>query len=73
MRIDSDSDDGQALQPARDIGGLTVNTVVAALEDVGKCGQPLTHLPELAKLSETLTVFRSELDRSSANRLIMDV
>ncbi len=73
VRIDSDSDDGQALQPARDIGQLTVNAVVAALEDVGKSGQPLTHLPELAKLSETLTVFRSELDRSSANRLIMDV
>ena len=73
VRIDSDSDDGQALQPARDIGQLTVNAVVAALEDVGKSDQPLTHLPELAKLSETLTVFRSELDRSSANRLIMDV
>ncbi|WP_319406080.1 YihY/virulence factor BrkB family protein [uncultured Desulfosarcina sp.] len=73
VRIDSDSDDGQALQPARDIGSLTVNAVVAALEDVGKSGQPLTHLPDVATLSETLTAFRSELDRSAANRLVMDV
>jgi membrane protein len=73
VKIDSESDDGQALQPARDIGSLTVNAVVAALEDVGENGQPLSHLPDVAALSETLTAFRSELDRSTANRLVMDV
>ncbi len=73
VKIDSDSDDGKALQPARDIGSLTVNTVVAALEDVGKNGRPLTYLPDAQTLSETLKEFRSELDRSPANRLVMDI
>ena len=36
VRIDSESDNGQTLQPARDIGSLTVNAVIAALEDVGE-------------------------------------
>ncbi|MBC2711828.1 MAG: YihY/virulence factor BrkB family protein [Desulfosarcina sp.] len=73
VRIDSDSTHANTLQPARDIGSLTVNTVVAALEDVGKNSRPLPHLPDVQPLSETLTVFRSELDRSAANRLIMDI
>jgi membrane protein len=73
VKIDSPSDNEPALQPARDIGNLTVNAVVTALEDVGENGQPLSHLPEVATLSETLTVFRSELDRSAANRLVMNV
>ena len=63
----------KALQPARDIGSLTVNAVVAALEDVAENGRQLTHLPDAQRLAETLTTFRSELDRSAANRLIMDI
>lgn len=73
VRIDSDSDNGMALQPARDIGSLTVNTVVTALENVSKNGWPLPHLPDAEALSETLTALRSELDRSAANRLVMDI
>lgn len=73
VKIGGDSDNGSALQPARDIGRLTVNAVVAALEDVGKNGGPLTHLPDAQTLSETLTEFRSELDRSPSNRLVMDI
>ena len=73
VRIDSESDSEQALQPARDIGSLTVNAVVAALEDVGGKGLSLTHIPDTKTLSETLTAFRSELDRSAVNRLVMEV
>ena len=73
VRIDSHSDDGHALQPARDIGSLTVNSVVAALEDVGGNGGPLTHSQDAETLSETLTALRSELDRSASNRLLKDV
>ena len=73
VRIDSDSDNGLALQPARDIGSLTVGSVVAALEDVGKNDGPLPHLQDAETLSETLTALRSELDRSSSNRLLKDV
>ena len=73
VRIDSDSTPANTLQPARDIGSLTVSTVVAALEDAGENGRPLPPLPDTETLAETLTAFRSELDRSAANRLIMDV
>ena len=73
VRIDSDSDDGPALQPARDIGSLTVNSVVAALENVGNGDGPLPHLTDAETLSETLTKLRSEMDRSASNRLLKDV
>ncbi len=73
VRIDSHSDDGHALQPARDIGSLTVNSVVAALEDVGNNDGLLPHLPDAETLSETLMALRSELDRSASNRLLKDV
>ena len=72
-RIDRDSDNGLALQPARDIGILTVSTVIAALEDVGKKDPVQTHLPDTETLSETLRALRSELDRSTANRLVTDI
>ncbi len=73
VRIDSDSDDGHALQPARDIGSLTINSVVAALEDVGSSDDLLPYLPDAERLSETLMALRSELDRSASNRLLKDV
>ena len=73
VKIDRESDNGQALQPARDIGNLTVNAVVAALEDVGKNDGLQPHLTEAETLSETLTALRSELDRSASNRLLKDI
>ncbi len=73
VKIDRESDNGQALQPARDIGNLTVNEVVAALEDVGNHDGLLSHLPEAEPLSETLTALRSELERSASNRLLKDI
>ncbi|BBO70543.1 hypothetical protein DSCA_44730 [Desulfosarcina alkanivorans] len=73
VRIDRNGDDDKAIQPARDIGLLTVNSVVAALDDVGQNGRPLAHLPEAETLSETLAALRSELERSPANRLLVDV
>ena len=73
VKIDRESDNGQALQPARDIGNLTVNEVVAALEDVGNNDGLLSHLPEAEPLSETLTALRSELERSASNRLLKDI
>ncbi len=73
VRIDGDANRSRALQPARDIGSLTVNTVITALEDVGNNGRPLPQLPAVASLSEALAEFRSELDQSDTNRLIVDV
>ncbi|MBR9987172.1 MAG: YihY/virulence factor BrkB family protein [Desulfosarcina sp.] len=73
VRIDSHSDDGHALQPARDIGSLTVGSVVTALEDVGNNDGLQPQLPDAERLSETLMALRSELDRSASNRLLKDV
>ncbi|MEE4112392.1 MAG: YihY/virulence factor BrkB family protein, partial [Desulfobacteraceae bacterium] len=73
VRINGDSDDGDALQPARDIGSLTVNSVVTALEDVGNNDGLPPHQPDAETLSETLMALRSELDRSASNRLLKDV
>jgi membrane protein len=73
VRVDSGDPQNSALQPARDIGGLTVNHVVAALEDVGRGGLPPAHSADAAPLAKTLAAFRAELDRSDANRLIMDI
>lgn len=73
VRVESDSNHAKALQPARDIGTLTVNNVVTALEDVGQDGRPAIHPPDAKSLSETLEAFRTELDRSSANRLLVDL
>lgn len=73
VRIENDANGASALQPARDIGSLTVNDVVAALEKVGQDTGPLPPLPEVASLSETLADFRAALERSDANRLIKDI
>ena len=73
VHIDGDADNRSAVQPAQDIHRLTVNTVIAALADVGGDSGRLAHVPETESLSETLMEFRSELDRSVANRLIMDI
>jgi membrane protein len=73
VRIDQEGDNDKALQPARDIGNLTVNSVVAAMEDVGEGSRALARLPDTEMLAETLTALRSELDQSPANRLLRDV
>jgi len=73
VRIEGESNGDQALQPARDIGSLTVNDVVAALDDVGKNNGPLPRIPEMDALNATLTEFRSVSGGSDANRLIKDL
>lgn len=73
VRIEDQANGDQALQPARDIGSLTVNDVVAALDDVGQNNGPLPRLPAMEKLSATLTAFRSVSECSDANRLIKDL
>jgi membrane protein len=73
VRIDHDSDKSKALQPARDIGSLTISAVVTALDNVGENDRQLPLLPEGDTLAEKMTVLRSELDRSAANQLLVDV
>ena len=70
VRIDSGRSHGGALQPARDIGSLTVNDVVTALDAVGASDRPLPHLSAGGAISKTLAAFREELDHCDANRLV---
>lgn len=70
--IDNGATAEKALQPARDIHSLTLNTVIAALEDVGSNGRALPRRPELEALSEALQGLHADMDRSEANRPIMD-
>jgi membrane protein len=72
-RVDSESDNGKALLPARDIGTLTIRDVITALDDVGENDRPLPPLAKGDALAETMTLLRSELDRSAANRLLMEI
>ncbi|WP_319522401.1 YihY/virulence factor BrkB family protein [uncultured Desulfosarcina sp.] len=73
VRVEAEANGDHALQPARDIGSLTVNDVVTALDDVGQDNGPLPRLPEMETLSSTLTKFRSVSEDSDANRLIKDL
>ena len=73
VRIDGESDNASAVQPAQDIHRLTISTVIAALADVGGNRKQLAQVPDTENLKEVLQAFRHELDQSAANRLIMDV
>ena len=73
VRVENESDDEPAVQPAQDIHRLTVNTVIAALADVGGNPQRLARLPESETLNSVLAAFRRELDQSASNRLIMEL
>ena len=73
VRIDGESDNPSAVQPAQDIHRLTISTVIVALADVGGNSKQLAQVPDTESLKDVLQAFRHELDRSAANRLIMDV
>jgi membrane protein len=73
VQIDSGKSPGRALQPARDIGSLTANAVVTALDEVGASDRPLPYLSAGGSLSKTLAAFREELDRCDANRLVKEL
>ncbi|BBO90785.1 YihY/virulence factor BrkB family protein [Desulfosarcina ovata] len=73
-RIERGTNGDTALQPARDTGGLTLNRVLDALDAVGENNNlPLNHLPAVQTLSESLTALRETMDRSDANRLVVDI
>jgi membrane protein len=73
VRLDGDSNGPSAVQPARDIHKLTVNTVLAALADAGGNRQRLAQVPDADSLTQALMALRHELDRSAANRLILEL
>lgn len=65
--------DEPAWQPARDIRGITVRTVLDALERSGSVDLPFTPTDDLRAVSEILDAFGATIDRSPENRLITEL
>ena len=57
-------------QPTRDIRGITVKTVLDALERSGSVDLPFTPRGDFREISDTLDAFEATIGRSPENRLI---
>jgi len=62
-----------AYQPARDINIITINSIIKTLEQKGVDNIPVAQTPELQSLSEVLSTFSDEIEKSPANRLLKDI
>ena len=60
-------------QPAIDVGRITVKYVLESLEARGHSDIPVGETEELNKLSECLTVFANDIEKSPANILLKDI
>ncbi|MDP2647566.1 MAG: YihY/virulence factor BrkB family protein [Desulfobacterales bacterium] len=60
-------------QPARDIGQLSVNSVIDVLEHLGTETLPVAQSEAFRRLSEALKTFRETVEKSPANLLIKDI
>ena len=64
---------GLFYQPARDINGITINSIIEALEQIGVDNIPVVQTSELKVLSETLQSFSHVIEKSPSNRLLKDI
>jgi len=60
-------------QPARDINGITIKSIIEALERIGVDNIPVAQTSELKVLSETLQAFSDVIEKSPSNRLLKDI
>ena len=60
-------------QPARDINGMTIKSIIEALERIGVDNIPVAQTAELEVLSETLQSFNDVIEESPSNRLLKDI
>ncbi len=65
--------DNALYQPAVDTEKITIEYVVQALEQKGNANIPVKKTNELAKLSECLSLFASDIEKSPANMLLKDI
>ncbi len=63
----------RGFQPARDIGVLTIQHVVDAMEQRGINTIPFAKTHEFSMISETLETFRKTIEELPANRLLKDL
>ncbi len=66
-------DNERFYQPARDINGITIKSIVEALERIGVDNIPVAQTTELKVLSETLQTFSDIIEKSPSNRLLKDI
>ena len=62
-----------AYQPARDIGDLTIDSVIGAIERRGSDSLPVSETEEFKKMSDSLKTFNEVLRRSPANLSLKDI
>jgi membrane protein len=60
-------------QPARDINGMTIKSIIEALDQIGVDNIPVPQTSELKVLSETLQSFSDVIEESPSNRLLKDI
>ncbi len=71
--VKTERDEEAAYQPARDIRGITVKTVLDALEQSGSVDLPFTTTSDFRTISDILDAFGATIGRSPENRLITDL
>ena len=62
-----------AYQPARDIHKIAVKTVLDALERCGSLGLPFSSTGDFRAVSEILDAFGQVVEKSSANKLLLEL
>ncbi len=60
-------------QPARDINGMSIRSILEALDRSGLDNIPVTHTAELEALSDSLKQFNEIMESSPANKLLKDI
>ncbi len=71
--IKKDDKKDVAYQPAIDVGKLTIKYVVESLEKRGISAIPVGKTSEMEKLSDCLSTFAADIERSPANILLKDL
>lgn len=71
--IKSEHDEEPTYQPALDIHLITIQTVLASLEDLGIEEIPIAHTPTEASLDQSLAQFGETIEKSPANHLLLEI
>ncbi|MBW1721542.1 MAG: YihY family inner membrane protein [Deltaproteobacteria bacterium] len=71
VRVENDRE--MAYQPAKDPEGLTLYSVIAALEKAGTDNIPVLQSEELDKISKSLETFERLVEQSNANKPLKEI
>ena len=71
--VEIDNQDDRGFQPARDIGLLTIQYVIEAMERRGINSMPFVHAPDINVFSKALDTFGKAIDKLPANKLLKDL